>query len=132
MKRNGIINRGLSYLIANLGHTDEITVCDCGLPISDEKWLIDLSITKGFPRFIDVIKEIEKDVVIEKIVLAKEIIEKNPAVMDEILEVFDGKEIEYIDHIEFKERVNSKSKAVVRTGEATPYSNVILISGVDY
>lgn len=132
MKRSGLINRNLSSLIGKLGHTDEITICDCGLPIPDDKQVIDLSIKKGFPHFIDVLVAVEKDLVVEKVILAKEILENNPAINEKILEIFNGKEIEYIEHIEFKKRVNSKSRAVIRTGEATPYSNIILVCGVDY
>ncbi|GAM61192.1 ribose ABC transport system [Vibrio ishigakensis] len=33
MKKSTLINSEISYLVATLGHTDEITVCDAGLPI---------------------------------------------------------------------------------------------------
>jgi D-ribose pyranase len=36
--------------------------------------------------------------------------------------------VEKIPHPEFKERTG-RSKAVIRTGEFTPYANVILVSG---
>ena len=37
--------------------------------------------------------------------------------------------IETVSHTTFKERTRS-SRAVVRTGEFTPYANVILVAGV--
>lgn len=33
MKKTGILNAQLSHLIATLGHTDFLTICDAGLPI---------------------------------------------------------------------------------------------------
>jgi D-ribose pyranase len=36
--------------------------------------------------------------------------------------------VEQIPHSEFKER-SVKSRAIIRTGEFTPYANVILVSG---
>ncbi len=36
---------------------------------------------------------------------------------------------EYVSHEQFKEHTK-KAKAIIRTGEATPYANVILHAGV--
>ena len=41
----------------------------------------------------------------------------------------DLKELPYISHEEFKQR-SQKSRAIIRTGECTPYANIILVSGV--
>ena len=38
-------------------------------------------------------------------------------------------EVEMIPHTEFKKR-SKRVKGIIRTGEFTPYSNIILISGV--
>ena len=68
---------------------------------------------------------------IEKIVLAEEIREKNPAVLNEIMDLSAGFEtgfkIEYVPHEELKQRTKS-CKAVIRSGETTPYANIILQS----
>ena len=132
MKRGGIINRQLATVIAEMGHTDALTVCDCGLPIPEGKRLIDLSVTKGFPRLTDILEAINKDMVIEKVILASEILDCNPEMHRELLKLFEGKEIVYLDHKEFKPMAAANSKAYVRSGEATPYSNVILVSGVEF
>ncbi|WP_043886497.1 RbsD/FucU domain-containing protein, partial [Vibrio sp. 16] len=44
MKKSTLINAELSYLVATLGHTDEITICDAGLPIPDDVQRIDLAL----------------------------------------------------------------------------------------
>lgn len=51
MKKSTLLNSELSYLVATLGHTDEITICDAGLPIPDEVTRIDLALTHGVPSF---------------------------------------------------------------------------------
>ena len=33
MKKHGIVNRELAAIFAKLGHTDQVTIADCGLPI---------------------------------------------------------------------------------------------------
>jgi D-ribose pyranase len=39
--------------------------------------------------------------------------------------------INYVSHEEFKQRTN-ESRAVIRTGECTPYANVIFQAGVTF
>lgn len=111
---------------------DRITVCDCGFPIPDGAKVVDLSIIKGFPRLIDVLKALREELIIEKIILAKEIVDKNPEMHNAILKLFSDAAVDYVEHSEFKKIAAVSSKAYIRTGEATPYSNVILSSGVDF
>lgn len=129
LKKNGILNSEISKLLSDLGHTDQITICDCGLPIPQGVKKIDISLKKGDPTFIDVLKEVKNDMEIEKIILAEEIKTKNADVYNKILELFENIKIEYIPHKEFKE-VTRSSKGIVRTGEVTAFSNIILQSGV--
>ena len=113
-----------------MGHTDCICIGDCGLPIPDETERIDLAVKFGVPTFMDVLKEVGNDVKIEKIVLAEEIKEHNPQVLAEITEYFKGQdvEVEYVSHVGLKQ-MTRECKAVIRTGETTPYANIILQSG---
>ena len=73
----------------------------------------------------------EEDV--EELVVASEIHTKNPEVFREMMEVFRVHAMEpkvtKVSHDEFKKLTRS-SEAIVRTGECTPYANVILKSGV--
>lgn len=132
MKRNGIINSDISRVLSYMGHTDRICIGDCGLPIPTETERIDLAFKLGQPSFIDVLREVAIDMEIEKIILAKEIKEKNPEILSEIKDYFsklDVKpEIEYVSHTELK-LITKECKAVIRTGEITPYANIILQSG---
>ena len=130
MKKHGLLNSDISKVLADLGHTDQIIIADCGLPIPNEVKKIDLSLKIGNPSFIEVLKTVLEDMEVEKIILAKEIKSENRELNDEIEQVFQTNiEKEYITHEEFKKEIKNV-KAVVRTGEATPYANVILQAGV--
>lgn len=130
MKRHGILNSDISRVLSYMGHTDRICIGDCDLPIPDETERIDLAVKFGVPTFMDVLKAVGDDMKIEKIVLAEEIKENNPKVLAEINEYFAGKEIEveFVSHVGLKE-MTKECKAVIRTGETTPYANIILQSG---
>ena len=130
MKRHGILNSDISRVLSYMGHTDCICIGDCGLPIPDETERIDLAVKFGVPTFMDVLKEVGNDMKIEKIILAEEIKEHNPQVLAEITEYFKGQdvEVEYVSHVGLKQ-MTRECKAVIRTGETTPYANIILQSG---
>ena len=130
MKRHGILNSDISRVLSYMGHTDCICIGDCGLPIPDETERIDLAVKFGVPTFMDVLKEVGNDMKIEKLVLAEEIKEHNPQVLAEITEYFKGQdiEVEYVSHVGLKQ-MTRECKAVIRTGETTPYANIILQSG---
>ena len=109
-------------------HTDLICISDLGLPCPDNLNNIDISLKFGVPSFIDVLKEIINDMKIERIILAEEIKTNNQYIHEEILKIFKDKaDIEYVKHDNFKKKT-SECKAVIRTGENTPYANIILQS----
>lgn len=127
MKRNGIINSEISKVLSYMRHTDLICISDLGLPCPDNIKTIDLSLKLGSPSFIDVLSEIIKDIKIERIILAEEIKNNNKEVYNKILSMFENISIEYVSHNNFKQKT-SDCKAIIRTGEATPYANIILQS----
>ena len=131
MKKTGIINADISRVLSYMGHTDKIAVGDCGLPIPEETERIDLALRLGTPRFMEVLEAILDDMVIEKVVLAEEIKENNPALLAEIQNLLKERElqvpVEFISHAQLKEETKS-CKAVIRSGENTPYANIILQS----
>lgn len=130
MKRNGILNSEISRVLSYLGHTDCICIGDCGLPIPDEVERIDLALAFGEPTFMRTLEIVVGDMKVEKIVLAEEIKSQNPEVLKQVEELFAGQnvEVEFVSHAELKDRTYD-CKAVIRTGEITPYANIILQSG---
>jgi D-ribose pyranase len=137
MKKNQLLNAELSYLVATLGHTDEVTVCDAGLPIPETTSRIDLALTHGVPGFIETVRTLLAEMQIEGVVLASEFREVSPDLHEklqqqlQIEEQKTGKTIgrTYISHEAFKSRTE-EGRALVRTGECTPYANVIFQAGV--
>ncbi|WP_042273547.1 D-ribose pyranase [[Clostridium] dakarense] len=129
MKRTKLINSELSYTISKMGHTDSLTIGDCGLPIPDSVNRIDLALTHGLPSFLDTLDVVLEELCVEEIVIASEIEDKNNAIYEEILKRFENIKITKVSHEEFK-NMTKESKAVVRTGECSPYANIILKSGV--
>ena len=130
MKKLGILNSHISRVLSYMGHTDCICIGDCGLPIPDEVERIDLALKFGVPTFMETLATVAQDMKIEKIVLAEEIKTQNPKVLAEIEALFAGQnmEVQFVSHVELK-ALTHDCKAVIRTGETTPYANVILQSG---
>ncbi|CAM2998619.1 D-ribose pyranase [Vibrio ordalii] len=137
MKKSTLLNSELSYLVATLGHTDEITICDAGLPIPDEVQRIDLALTHGIPGFLDTVRVILSESQIEGVIIAEEFAQVSPEHHKALLAELKAEEelcektiaVTYLSHQDFKERT-MRSRAVVRTGECTPYANVIFQAGV--
>jgi D-ribose pyranase len=131
MKKWGILNKELSTLLASLGHTDTIVIADCGLPIPNETVRIDLSLVKGFPPFLSVLDAILEELEVEAFTLAEEIKTDNPSMYENIQQRLASVPMQFVPHEQFKEMTKS-AKAIIRTGEATPYANIILRSGVNF
>lgn len=129
MKKGAVINQSVSELIAGLGHLDEIVIADAGLPIPPSTRRIDLALTKGIPSFRDTLSVILSEMCVEKAVVAQEIVDISPGIYKIVVKFLNGIEIVKLPHVDFKER-SKLSRAVIRTGEFTPYANIILISGV--
>lgn len=130
MKKSGILNSHISKVLSDLGHTDKIVIADCGLPIPESVLKIDLAVALGNPNFITVLEEVLKDIKVESVYLAVEIKENNKFIHDEVLNVIDNDiKVNYISHEELKKELKNV-RAIIRTGENTPYANIILESGV--
>jgi D-ribose pyranase len=129
MKKSGIINHDLSEVISRMGHTDMLTVCDAGLPIPDDNWRIDLALKKGQPGLEETLEVIAVELQVERAIVASEMLTASPHIEQVVRRIFPDSEIQTISHTEFKQ-LSHQSKAFVRTGEFTPYANVILVSGI--
>jgi D-ribose pyranase len=130
MKKSGHLNRDISRVLASMGHTDSIVIADCGLPIPHGVECIDVSLALGEPPFLDVLDTVLADLEIERAVFAEESQEHNTALLGRASSMA-GKHVrlEFVSHEKLKE-LTRQAHAVIRTGEATPFANVILYSGV--
>lgn len=131
MKKGLLLNSEVSAVIAQMGHTDMLTLGDCGLPINQAK-RIDLALKRGVPGFLETLDAVLTELCVEKVILSKEIKTVSPEMHQAILSRFgETVKFEYVQHEEFKKRTED-SKAVIRTGECTSFANVILVSGVAF
>lgn len=150
MKRQGLLNAPLSALIAELGHTDTLVIADAGLPIPPGTPRIDLALRPGLPRFLDVLDAVLEELCIEGVTLASEITERSPALHDAIehrlarlsrqqprqqsqqhRDASCPIDRSFVAHRAFKREL-LHARGVVRTGECTPFANIILHSGVAF
>jgi D-ribose pyranase len=129
MKQGGVLNHQLSMVIAEMGHTDGLTVADAGLPVPLGVDRIDLAVSPGIPSFEQVLAAIASELRVEEIVVAREAFDANPAAMQALESNFPGVPVTAVSHVEFKV-LTHETRAVVRTGECSPYANAILRSGV--
>lgn len=133
MKRSGVLNSGLSRIIASMGHTDKLVICDSGLPIPKNSEVIDLALTKNIPRFLDTLKVILEELKVEEAIVTNELVTGNSKYYKDITSLLNGTKIKKVNHEKFKEITrNGGNVTFVRTGEATAYANIILVSGVTF
>lgn len=131
MKKRGIINAQLAGLIAGLGHKDLFMIADGGMPIPKGVEIVDLALCGGVPTFRQVMDAVLDEAQVESYTLAEEIAENNPELLAYIKEKLDGVDCRMISHAELKEE-SKKLKFVIRTGEFTPYPNIMLQAGVAF
>ena len=131
MKKTSLLNSHLSTLIARMGHTQTLTIGDAGLPVPAGVPRVDLAVTAGIPRFLEVLDAVLSELTVERIVLAEEIRDVSPELCREILRRFPQTPVDYVPHEAFK-ALTKASNAVVRTGETTPYANILLTAGVAF
>ncbi|WP_211748574.1 D-ribose pyranase [Paenibacillus sp. Marseille-Q4541] len=129
MKKQGILNSHIAKILVDLGHTDQIVIADIGLPVPEGVPKIDLALKLGTPSFQEVVDIIAEDMEIEKVIMADEIKNGNAETHQYMNEKFAASKIEFCDHEQFKRRTK-EAKVIIRTGEAKPYANCILQSGV--
>ena len=142
MKRGGLLNAQLNEAISRLGHGDLVVVADCGLPQPVGVPVVDLAVVHGLPSFAGVLDALLGDLVVEGVTAASE--SRGVAAGDVIDARFGagdgggdglglglGLEVAHVSHEELK-RLSGTARLFVRTGEATPFANVVLRCGVPF
>ena len=134
MKKTPLLNIALSRVIASLGHGDILVIGDAGLPVPPNVELIDLALTPGIPDFASVLRAVLSEMQVESHVLAEAMFKANPPGLTAIEQSFAHGQLgarNLLSHTEFKQ-LSRAARAVVRTGECQPYSNIVLIAGVTF
>ncbi len=131
MKKTGILNPALIHIIATMGHTDRLVIADSGLPIPPDVPRVDLALVAGIPTFLQTLQAVLGELPVEAAVVAEEMRSRSPALYESTLRVLSGIPVDHIPHEALK-RLLPQVRGVIRTGEQTPYANVILQSGVTF
>ena len=129
MKKTKVINSDISRVIAQMGHFDKLSIGDAGMPVPAGTEKIDFAVDNGIPSFTQVLLNVLEELEVQRIYLAEEIKTENPKMLESIQEIMPNVPVTFIPHSEMKQDLNN-CRAFIRTGEMTPYSNIILESGV--
>ncbi|MCT1177375.1 D-ribose pyranase [Pediococcus pentosaceus] len=129
MKKTKMINSDMSRVIAQMGHFDKLSIGDAGMPVPIGTEKIDLAVDNGIPSFMQVLTNVLEELEVQRIYLAEEIKTENPKMLENIKALMPETPITFMPHSDMKQDLNN-CHAFVRTGEMTPYSNIILESGV--
>jgi D-ribose pyranase len=128
MKEDGIWHPRLVHVLTALGHGDLLMIADAGLPVPPGVEAIDLLWRRGEPRVVPVLEAIAAEGVFEAATVAGE---ADHVVAEMLASAVAPLPVETVPHEELKRR-NRAARAVVRTGEDTPYSCVLLRAGVAF
>jgi len=139
MKKGPVLNSEISAVISRLGHTDTLVVCDAGLPVPQNTQRIDMALTQGVPGFMQVLEVVTAEMQVEAAIIASEIEEQNPQLHETLLKHIEQLQqhqgntinVRYVTHEQFKKQT-ADSQAVIRSGECSPYANIILCAGVTF
>lgn len=128
MKEIGLLNSDIADVISRLGHMDEVIVCDAGFPIPLGVRTVDLALAVNRPTVTEVLAVLLPDFSVERIVLAEETRQHSPSMYARLTELFGASvAVETMPHATFKQR-SKTVKAIIRTGDFTAYSNILLVS----
>jgi D-ribose pyranase len=128
MLKTGILNPQINSLLSRVRHTNTVVIADRGFPYWPQVETIDISLVDDVPKVLDVLLAIRKNFSIGQAFMAEEF---NSANVDDARRGFelalDGIPVFFEHHIQFKTRV-PRAIGLIRTGDTTPYANVILES----
>ena len=91
--------------------------------------MIDLSLAPNLPTALQVLDEVLKHFSVEKIIYSQATVDVSPTREQEFLSRFDDcVEREVVPHPVLRDELTRKAKFVIRTGDFTANSNLVLVS----
>jgi len=145
MKKSGILNPSILGLVGKLGHRDMVAVTDRGFPLASDPEIttVDVSVVANLPSVLDVAIPLSREIIVEEVIFATETARENSAFLEKIRSELPGIPETSISHAEFKKLVlgldtetsiqpTDRMIGQIRTGEFTPYTNVVFVCGVSF
>jgi D-ribose pyranase len=128
MIQSGILNPAVLSLIARIRHTNTLVISDWAFPYWPQIETVDISLTMGIPTVLDVLDLLQQNFKIGRIWQAEEFVACNSAdTVDRFAKSFGKIPLTREPHVDFKKRV-PHAIGLIRTGDPTPYGNIILES----
>lgn len=128
MKRGGILHPVLNRILSETGHTDLLTICDRGFPVPHGPERLDVALVDDVPTVMDVLTAIHAEFIIDCIIITEEMAEASPERYRALQAAYPDLRFMMVTHARFKE-ICPESRAVIRTGDTTPYGNIMIVSG---
>ncbi|MGE3309479.1 MAG: RbsD/FucU domain-containing protein [Limisphaerales bacterium] len=125
----GLLNPQVLSLVARVRHTNTLVIADWAFPSWPGVETVDLSLVAGVPTVLQVLDALIPIWKCDIAHMAGEFRDHNTAAtVGAFQAAMRGAPIAFEPHIELKRRVPS-AIGLIRTGDATVYSNIILVSG---
>jgi D-ribose pyranase len=132
MRKTGkLLNPFILEAIASLGHGDTLVIADAGLPMPEGVAVIDVSLLPGVPSFIQTLSAVLDEMQVESVILAEETAQRSLQLHQAILALLGDLPVRTMSHETFKV-LSAEARVAIRTGECTPYANIILVAGVTF
>lgn len=129
MLKDGILNPQVRALLARVRHTNMLVIADRGFPFWPQLETIDLSLVDDVPTVLQVLAAVRRDFVPTEAYMAAEFLKVNsPRTRAAFAAGLKGIRVTHELHVDFKRRVPG-ALGLIRTGDTTPYANLILVSG---
>ena len=129
MQKTGILNPQLNSLLARVRHTNTLVIADRGFPFWPMIETVDLALVDDVPTVLQLIAAVRANHNFTLAYIAREFQKNNSAATRaSFAKSLTGIPIKFEPHVAFKQRVPN-AIGLIRTGDTTPYANVILISG---
>jgi len=128
MLKTGILNPHVLNLLARFRHTNALVIADRGFPFWPQIETVDLSLVDDLPTVLQVLAAVRAQCVIGQARMAKDFLgENNRRTQTRFVAALKGASVKFESHLDFKKRVPN-AIGLIRTGDTTPYANVILES----
>jgi D-ribose pyranase len=116
-------------LLARVRHTNSLVIADRGFPFWPGIETVDLSLVDGVPTVLQVLAAVRENHHFTEVYMAKEFARENTgATRTAFQAALAGVKVKSEPHVEFKRRVPG-AIGIIRTGDTTQYSNLVLVSG---
>lgn len=127
MIKGNIINAELYSALARARHKDAIIICDANMPIPEECHVIDLSLVRGVPSLLQVMKAVLNSLVAERYQVFHLMPQYNPEMYQAIQDLLPQLPGGTISQDELTQLM-PKAKAVIRTGDFGSCCTMVLYS----